>query len=170
MAPPRGRPKLPQGSQYHHFIPRFLLRNFASFKHPGKVAPKTSKGKSKAAAKPKKLSILDLKAGDFKQGDVDDTFGIVDLYRDFDKIDRDKQKLERELSALEDAASKILRSVKDKYEAGMERVQLIRKDKDLLRRFLIIMMYRNTTFAGRFDRSREDYDAAKAPSNPLRTA
>lgn len=149
---------MPQGSEYHHFIPRLLLENFASFKNPGKIVPKTSKTK-KGPPKPQKLTILDLEAGELKQGKVGDTFGIVDLYREFDNADGEQQILEKRLSALEGAASKILKTVKDRYDAGMGEVQLIRKDKDLLRRFLFIMMYRNSTFARRFDKAREDYNA-----------
>ena len=149
-----------QDSQYHHFIPRLLLRNFASFKHPGNIVPKTSKKKTKSRApQPQKLMILDLKSGAFRQGDVGDTFGIVDMYREFDEADRDQHKLEKELSKLESAAGEIFARVKKTYEAGKQEVQLIRKDKDILRRFLYIMMYRNSGFARRFEKSREDYDA-----------
>ena len=149
-----------QDSQYHHFIPRLLLRNFAAFKHPGHIVPKTSKKKPKSRApKPQKLTILDLKSGAIRQGDVGDTFGIVDMYREFDEADRDQHKLEKELSVLESAAGEIIARVKKTYEAGKEEVQLIRKDKDILRRFLYIMMYRNSSFAKRFEKSREDYDA-----------
>ena len=154
----RPRAKLPQGSEYHHFIPRLLLENFASFKNPGKIIPRTSRSK-KGPPKPQKLTILDLEADEFMQGKVSDIFGIVDLYRDFDKADGDQQKLEKKLSALEGEASKILKTVKDKYDAGKGEVQLISKDNDLLRRFLFIMMYRNSNFARRFHKSRKDYDA-----------
>ena len=155
----RPRGKLPQGSEYHHFIPRLLLENFATFKNPGKIVPKTSKKTKRGPPKPQKLTILDLEAGEFKQENIGDTFGIVDLYREFDKTDGEQQRLEKKLSALEGVASKILKNVKDKYDAGRGEVQLIRKDKDLLRRFLFVMMYRNSTLAKRFDKSRDDYDA-----------
>lgn len=73
----------PQSSQYHHFIPRFLLRNFAAFKNPGKIVPKVSRRTKNRAPKPQKLTMLDLESGNLKEGDVGDTFGIVDMYRDF---------------------------------------------------------------------------------------
>ena len=160
MAQSSSQKPSPERPQYHHFIPRFLLRNFAVFKNPGKIVPRTStKTKNRAAPKPQKLTVLNLKSGTFDQGDVGDTFGIVDLYRDFkESAGRDQQKLERELSVLESAAGEIVARVKRVYEAGKEEVQLVRKDKDVLRRFLFIMMYRNSSFAKRFETSREEYD------------
>lgn len=149
----------PQDSQYHHFIPRFLLRNFANFKNPGSIVPKTSKKTKNRAPKPQRLTILDLEAGDFRQGDVSDTFGIVDMYRDVSLADRDQQKLERELSVLESAAGEVVAYIKRMYDAGKGEVQLIRKERNLLRRFLFIVMYRNSTFARRFKKSKEDYDS-----------
>ena len=159
MAESSSQARSPKSSQYHHFIPRFLLRNFAVFKNPGKIVPKTSKRSKNQAPKPQKLTVLDLKAGDFKQGDVGETFGIVDLYRDFKEAGRDQQKLERELSVLESAAGEIYSRINKTFEAGKKEVQLIRKDKDILRRFLFIMMYRNSSFAVRFEKSREEYDS-----------
>ncbi len=138
----------PEPSQYHHFIPRFLLRNFAVFK--------TSK-KSKNRAQ--ELTALDLQSGDFKQGDVGKTFGVVDMYRDFEGANQDQHKLEKKLAVLESEAGKIVAVVKKRYDAGKKEVQLLRRERDLLRRFLFIMMYRNTTFAGRFEKSKEDYDS-----------
>ena len=149
----------PKPSQYHHFIPRFLLRNFAVFKNPGKIVPKTSKKSKNSAPKPQKLTVLDLQSGNFQQGDVGETFGVVDMYRDFEGADRDQHKLEKELSVLESKAGEIVTLVKQRYDAGKKEVQLLRKDRDLLRRFLFIMMYRNTNFAGRFVKSKEDYDS-----------
>ena len=148
-----------QRPPYHHFIPRFLLSNFAVFKNPGRIVPKTSARTKKPAPKPQKLAILDLKSGQFEQGDVADTFGIFDLYRDLDEASRDQYELEKRVSTLENDASKILRTVVQMYDAGKKEVQCLRKDRDLLRRFLFIMMYRNSGFARRFGKSREDYDS-----------
>ena len=159
MAESSSQARPPQSSQYHHFIPRFLLRNFADFKNPGKIVPKTSTKSKKRAPRPEKLTILDLTSGLSREGDVGNTFGIVDLYREFEKADGDQQKLEKELSVLERTTGEIVARVKKTYDAGKKEIQLPRKEKDALRRFLFIMMYRNSTFAERFEKSREDYDA-----------
>ena len=159
MAESSSQARPANSSQYHHFVPRFLLRNFAVFKNPGKVVQKTSKKSKNRPPRPQRLNILNLKSGAFEQGDVGDTFGIVDMYRDFEKAGPDQQKLERELSVLESAAGVIIAHVTKMYEAGQKEIQLIRKDKDILRRFLFIMMYRSSSFGQRFAKSKEDYDA-----------
>ena len=159
MAESISQKRPPQKPQYHHFVPRFLLYNFASFNNPGKIVPKTSQKAKNRPAKPQRLTVLDLKVGDFKTGNVSDTFGIVDMYRDFDQTDQDQHRLEKQLSALESAAGMLFARVKRMYDAGKKEIQLSRKERDLLRKFLFIMLYRNTTFAGRFEKSREDYDS-----------
>lgn len=100
-----------------------------------------------------------MESGQFKQGDVGDTFGIVDLYRDFNEANRDQHELEKRLSTPEHDASEIFRTVIKMCDAEKKEVQLLRKDRNLLRRFLFIMMYRNSSFARRFEKSREDYDS-----------
>lgn len=159
MAESSSQARPAESSQYHHFVPRFLLRNFAVFKNPGKVVQKTSKKTKNRPPRPQRLNVLNLKSGAFEQKDVGDTFGIVDMYRDFEKAGPDQQKLERELSVLESAAAEIVARITKMYEAGEKEIQLLRKDKDILRRFLFIMMYRNSTFGQRFAKSKEDYDS-----------
>lgn len=44
------------------------------------------------------------------------------------------------------------------YDAGKDEVHIARGEKDLLRRFLFLMLYRNRFFANRYDKSAADYD------------
>ena len=145
--------------QYHHFIPRFLLRNFAVFKHPGKITPKTSSSKKKSPPVPNRLNLLNIETGKLEQADVGHTFGFVDMYRDFDVSEPNQYDLEKRLSRLESDTSEIFRKAKRMHDAGKDEVQLSRKEKDLVRRFLFIMLYRNRTQAGRYEKSAEDYDS-----------
>lgn len=145
-------------SQYHHFIPRFLLRNFAVFKNPGKITPKTSRNKKQRAPAPTRLNLLNLETGALEQADVAHTFGFVDLYRDFDASEPEQHDLEKRLSRLEGDASEIFRKAKRMQEDGKHEFQLTRGEKDLLRRFIFIMLYRNRTMAGRYEKSAADYD------------
>ena len=144
--------------QYHHFIPRFLLRNFAVFKNPGNVRPRTGRGKKKPAPAPSRLNTLDFAAGALIQEDVARTFGFVDMYRDINASASDPYDLEKRLSRLENDAARIIADIKRAHDSGRENVHLKRSDKDLLRRFLFIMHYRNTTLAGRYEKSTEEYD------------
>ena len=145
-------------SQYHHFIPRFLLRNFAVFKNPGKITPKTSRNKKKRAPAPTRLNLLNLEIGALEQADVAHTFGFVDMYRDFDASEPEQHDLEKRLSRLEGDASEIFRKAKRMQEEGKHEFRLTRGEKDLLRRFIFIMLYRNRTMAGRYEKSAADYD------------
>ena len=147
------------GSQYHHFIPRFLLRNFAVFKNPGKITPKTSTSKKKRAPVPTRLNLLNLEKGALEQADVAHTFGFVDLYRDLDASEPEQHDLEKRLSRLEGDASEIFRKATRMQEGGKHEFQLTRGEKDLLRRFIFIMLYRNRTMVGRYDKSAADYDS-----------
>ena len=146
-------------SQYHHFIPRFLLRNFAVFKNPGKVKPKTGRGKKKSAPAPSRLNTLDFAAGALIQEDVAHTFGFVDMYRDIVASPSDPYDLEKRLSRLENDVSRIIADIKRAHDSGREAIHIKRPEKDLLRRFLFIMLYRNNTLAGRYEKSTEEYDA-----------
>ena len=145
-------------SQYHHFIPQFLLRNFAVFKNPGKITPRTSKNKKKPAPAPSRLNLLNLETKALEQADVAHTFGFVDLYRDFDASEPEQHDLEKRLSRLESDASEVFRKATRMQEGGKHEFQLTRGEKDLLRRFIFIMLYRNKTMAGRYEKSAADYD------------
>ncbi|KAG6991107.1 hypothetical protein G7Y79_00057g090890 [Physcia stellaris] len=150
---------LNQASQYHHFIPRFLLTNFAVFKNPGNIKPRMDRGKKKPAPKPSRLNLLDFATGTLTQQDVGRTFGFVDMYKDVASSTSDPFDLEKRLSRLENDASKIISDIKRAHDSGRGDVHLKRQDKDLLRRFLFIMLYRNRTLARRYEKSTEEYDA-----------
>lgn len=115
--------------QYHHFIPRFLLRNFVIFKHPGKITPKTSSSKKKSPLVSNRLNLLNLKTGKLEQADIGHTFGFVDIYRDFDVSEPKQYDLKKRLSRLESDTSEIFRKAKRMHDAGKDEVQLSRKGK-----------------------------------------
>ena len=144
--------------QYHHFIPRFLLRNFAVFKNPGNVKPRTGRGNKKPAPVPSRLNTLDIATGTLVQEDVGRTFGFVDMYRDINASTPDSYDLEKRLSRLENDAARIIAGIKRAHDSGREAVQIKRPEKDLLRRFIFIMLYRNRTLAGHYEKSTEEYD------------
>ena len=146
-------------SQYHHFVPRFLLRNFAVFKNPGNVKPRTGRGKKSSAPAPTRLNTLDFVAGTLIQEDVARTFGFFDMYRDINASASDPDDLEKRLSRLENDAARIIADIKRAHDSGREAIHIKRPEKDLLRRFLFIMHYRNTTLAGRYEKSTKEYDA-----------
>ncbi|KAL8960490.1 MAG: hypothetical protein Q9183_005456, partial [Haloplaca sp. 2 TL-2023] len=147
-------------SQYHHYIPRFLLRNFAVHRDEHRKSTTTAKNKGKAKySQPENLNLLNLQTGAIEQTFLRKNFGVQDMYRDFTPSQPDQHKMEKQLARLEEEASQIINLVKRRFEAGKEEVQLSRREKDQLRKFLFIMLYRNRSFHSRFEKSREDYDA-----------
>lgn len=55
------------------------------------------------------------------------------MYRDFDGAFPEQHDLEKRLSQLEGDASEIVTKIRRAYTSGAGEIQLIRKDKDLLR-------------------------------------
>jgi hypothetical protein len=81
---------VPEKSQYHHFIPRFILRNYS---HPGQ--PPSSLNNSKKRGKRKNgprltepvLYGINLAGEEVEltETTVAKTFGMMDMYRDLGK-------------------------------------------------------------------------------------
>ncbi|KAI5782678.1 hypothetical protein EDC01DRAFT_222222 [Geopyxis carbonaria] len=168
-------------SQYHHFIPRFILRNFVDPNAPPPAPPgstsspaaedaapatprgkrgKTGKGgkKQRRPAKPKStssdrdgtLNIVHLKTMTLDHAPLSKTFGGVDLYRDDATPDLEQMAIEKALGVLESKAGRIIGKIRADFEAGKKSTAMPRADRDLLRKFAFIMMYRSKKFGGRF--------------------
>ena len=69
------------------------------------------------------------------------TFGLTDMYRDFEHASN-QHYLEEQLSKLESNAGRIITKIRKGFEAGDADVYLTRPDRDTLRKFLFIMKYR----------------------------
>lgn len=153
-----------ENPQYHHFIPQFILRNFA---HP--YRPPEGKGRSnrrfngfnggrgrgqrKVVLRPgdPMLDIIDLSNDnpELAESPVRRTFGLTDMYRDFAKAS-DQNCLEKQLSKLESEAARIISKIRKAFDSGDEAVWLSRQERDALRKFLFIMKYRGKGFHKRF--------------------
>jgi hypothetical protein len=68
-------------------------------------------------------------------------------------------KIEHKFELLEASASKIIRAIENDFASGKKTTRLSRPDKDTLRRFLFIMLYRSRKFHDRFEKEIEDYNA-----------
>ena len=102
-------------SQYHHYIPQFILRNFA---HPFKP-PKVPKN-HKLGGKPKgkkgyyrgnpMLYTINMAGPSAQIGEspVSGTFGNTDMYRDFENAPN-QHYIEQKLSRLESDAARIIK-------------------------------------------------------------
>lgn len=150
--------------QYQHYIPQFLLRNFAD--PDAVVSPVPRKRKDRRygqRAGDKTINTVILSDGPPKivALPVKRICGEYDMYRDDSKFTiRDQGRIETKLSQIEQAASVVIRKVAQAHSNGKEDMTLSRHDKDTLRKFLFVMKYRSPIFFRRFNHQRaEDYNA-----------
>jgi hypothetical protein len=169
MAPTSPSPSRPlvEKSQYHHFIPRFILRNFAY------ASPKTGyknrrgngrhgKNQSRGDSNGKDtVHTLDLSGATSQliEAPLSRIFGQVDMYRDFAKA-KNQQYIENQLADLESLAGMVISKICKSFEAGAVDVWISRLERDTLRKFLFIMKYRSSNMHKRFcHESAEEYCA-----------
>ncbi|KAK3337974.1 hypothetical protein B0H65DRAFT_309012 [Neurospora tetraspora] len=158
MSHPKPNNMAPAASngQYQHFVPQFLLKNFA---HRVPKAPKAPKG----TPKPKYekgmfpgdlvISSLDMTqdAAAFTEKPVSRILGQINMYDDFiTKPDKERRHVEKLLSRLEAQAAQIVTKVTKALEAKEPAVRLMWDERSLLRKFLFLMRYRNIVFYKRF--------------------
>ncbi|KAK3947352.1 hypothetical protein QBC32DRAFT_354635 [Pseudoneurospora amorphoporcata] len=147
--------------QYQHFVPQFLLKNFA---HRVPKAPKGPKG----TPKPKYekgmfpgdlvISSLDLTqdAAVFTEKPVSRILGQINMYDDFTKPNGEQRHVEKLLSKLEAQAAHIFTKITKAYEAKEGGVVLTRDERNLIRKFLFLMKYRGHRFHTRFFHERPE--------------
>ncbi|KAI9722786.1 MAG: hypothetical protein M1828_004482 [Chrysothrix sp. TS-e1954] len=180
-------------TEYQHYVPRFLLRNYRFNKLQNKNAPRR-KGKHKSShhaadesppvpdreLRDGLVREIDLAKGKLVETLLSETFGMDAMYSSDVPQDhtRTLNDIETRLSKLEGKASEIIASVKRDFDSGKHVTSLKRlvwrtnrdplgstllissmQDKNLLRKFLFIMHYRNKTFHSRFSKSLASYDA-----------
>lgn len=124
----------PENSQYHHFIPQFILRNFAHPYHSpaGKGCAKRPSNRGGSQKKTglhpgdSVLHVIDLSNDnpELAESPIRRTFGLTDMYRDFAKASA--------------------------FNSGNQAVWISRQERDDLRKFLFIMKYRGKGFHKRF--------------------
>ena len=144
-------------TQYHHYIPRFTLQNFA---HP--FLPQNVSGRHKQRNKHKRqkghypgeemIYAINLAGTEpqITETSVACTFGQMDMYRDFANTPN-QHEVEQKLSRLESNAARIIQKIRKEYEAQKKGIWISRSERDTLRKFLFIMKYRAPGFRRRFD-------------------
>lgn len=146
-------------SQYHHFVPRFILRNYS---HPGPPPLATKRrGKRKNGPRAPEQMVFGIDLSDSEpkitETPVAKTFGMIDMYRDPTASSKQHQ-IEEELSILESRAGEVISTIRKAFEAGKKEIWINRTQRDVLRKFLFIMKYRNKGFHQRyFHQTAEEY-------------
>ena len=143
-------------SQYHHYIPRFTLRNFAhpfqpqnvSGRHRQRNKHKRQKGHYSGEEMIYAIHLAGIEP-QITETPVASTFGQMDMYRDFANAPN-QHEVEQKLSRLESNAARIIHKIRKEYEAQKKEIWIPRSERDTLRKFLFIMKYRGPRFRRRF--------------------
>ncbi|KAK4152137.1 hypothetical protein C8A00DRAFT_44735 [Chaetomidium leptoderma] len=152
--------------QYQHFVPQFLLQNFAHPYKPDGDSPKKRKGGGKRKYQkgmyPKDPVVrnLDLVAEPpvICEKPVKRILGQMNMYQDTSQPTKQQQHVEEMLSKLEARASAVVRKITKAFEEKEAGLWLMRSERDLLRKFLFVLKYRGDGFRHRFfHQNPEDY-------------
>ncbi|KAI0406490.1 hypothetical protein F4802DRAFT_596183 [Xylaria palmicola] len=159
-------PAVSSKPEYQHFVPQFMLRNFAH-KYTG---PQRS-GKGGKGKKQKKDTLfrgelvvnnVDLKVDPIaiEEAKVSRILGQYDMYQDTAQPTGQQRQIETMFGKLENHVSTIFRKVTKAFEAGDPNVWVTREERNSIRKFLFILKYRGTTFHQRFSHeSVAEYDS-----------
>ncbi|KAK7974548.1 hypothetical protein PG989_016396 [Apiospora arundinis] len=141
---------------YQHFIPQFLLKNFAHhYKEPNNTTKRHRKIKHKKGKPyPGDLVVnhvnLTTDPPELAESLVKRVMGQFDMYRDTTQPSHLQQHVEQLLGKIESRASTIFRSITKAFERGDSEIWINRDERNLLRKFLFLLKYRGSTFHRRF--------------------
>ncbi|KAJ5918122.1 hypothetical protein N7454_010497 [Penicillium verhagenii] len=148
----------------HHFIPRFMLRQFAPKDQPPAgpliASSDDSRWRKRSIGKRRDFLVnkVDLEKSILTQRPVSTEFALVDMYRD-PGFDQNPYHLEEKLAKLESQASDIIHRAFNQFSRGLV-LELKRSELDNLRKFLFLMKYRNSGMFDRYDHDNvDDYQA-----------
>ncbi|KAK3379138.1 hypothetical protein B0T24DRAFT_716765 [Lasiosphaeria ovina] len=154
-------------SQYQHFVPQFLLRNFAHPYKPEKEGPRNRKNGKKTKYErgmfpgDKVVRSLNLTEDSpvICEKPISRVLGQMNMYSDSSKIGhQQQQQVEKLLSKLESQACQIFRRITKAFEDNEAGLWITRSERDLIRKFLFILKYRGSGFHHRFYHDKpEDY-------------
>ncbi|KAF7626843.1 hypothetical protein AFLA_014226 [Aspergillus flavus NRRL3357] len=140
-------------AEYHHFIPRFLLRQCAALEQPPPT--RRQRGRRPRSQRPQGqppkdpfVNAIDLRKNALVQVSISREFGLVDMYRD--QGYQNPRHIEDNLGKLEGHAGRIIKKASDTFKAG-QTLELTRRERDTIRKFLFLMKYRNSTFYARYN-------------------
>lgn len=152
-----------QRSQYHHFVPRFILKNFAHpFRPPDEAVSGPFKDSRRRNRRRKKkngvypdepmlnIANFDGDTASVVEMPIAKTLGMTDMYRDVREGAKNQHHLEEKLSKLESQAGMVISKIRKSFEAGEREVCITRPERDTLRKFLFIMKYRGSGAHKRF--------------------
>ncbi|CAG8716918.1 25992_t:CDS:1 [Dentiscutata erythropus] len=147
-----------QKNEYHHYIPRFILRNFAIdnyenvFTNNRKLFGQKQKF-WKSKRKGEFLQTYNRANNQLGTSLIARIYGYTNMYEDLNN--NDTMHVEKKLSILEEKASKVVRDIIETSQTKSQ-IVLLRKNLADLRKFLFIMNYRKPARRNQFADKRFD--------------
>lgn len=144
-------------SQYHHFVPQFLLKNFVDA-----CVPRDRRARRRKRNADPTVNRVDLssKTPEVIEIPVKRILGKTDMYRDTNKPCAEQQHVEMMFGQVESRTSRIFRNITKAFDEGHRGIWITRDERNLVRKFLFLMKYRGPSFYGRYNHeTASDYDA-----------
>ncbi|KAJ8596828.1 hypothetical protein M405DRAFT_781125, partial [Rhizopogon salebrosus TDB-379] len=126
--------------QYHHFIPRFILRRF-------QVGPVKCKEFRLTGVDPEYVHYYDIATGSLDIRSIGKVYGVPNFYQDVRNTENINE-IEEKLADLEREAASIITDMHKALPQGT--LTLKRNTLNLLRKFLFIMHYRNVACSSKY--------------------
>ncbi|KAL2145166.1 hypothetical protein VTI28DRAFT_7802 [Corynascus sepedonium] len=123
----------PHETQYQHYIPRFILKQFA---HAEVI-------KTRSIIEGH-LHVFDLPSGQFSLKEVGKTCGGQNLY--YNANDTNPMRIEHLFSKLESRASTVFRKISTAVAEGRDHIDILEKDVHLLFKFMHLSLKRSQQF------------------------
>ncbi|RPB29687.1 hypothetical protein L211DRAFT_34180 [Terfezia boudieri ATCC MYA-4762] len=144
-AGPSGYP--PGRSEYQHFVPRLVLREFAT-------------AEARAAATERRnplINVYSLTDGSITPSPVATSYGHMNMYQDAGASLVDEMHIEKALGVLEGQASRIIMRIKKAQAKNTPSVTLTRVERNCVRKFLFVMKLRHPLFWAKYGCTMEEY-------------
>lgn len=151
--------------EYQHYIPQFLLKNFAHEYVPpdkskaGKSGRRNRKKKKMYPGDPVVNSLCLTDPFSIEEGLVKRVCGLENMYENPAKPVNVQPRLEKRFGEFESRASRIYRKIISAYTNGKHNVMLERAEKDVLRKFMFLLLFRGKQYYTRYNLDNmQDYD------------
>ncbi|KAI0433530.1 hypothetical protein F5Y09DRAFT_298681 [Xylaria sp. FL1042] len=153
----------PSNPEYQHFVPQFILRNFAH-KYTGPQRSKKGKKNKGDNMFRGELVVNNVNLRDdpirIEETKVKRILGQYDMYQNTALPAAERREIETLLGKLEACVSIIFRKIIKAFEAEEPSVWVTREERNTIRKFLFILKYRGSGFHQRFyHESSDQYDA-----------
>ncbi|KEY65508.1 hypothetical protein S7711_09298 [Stachybotrys chartarum IBT 7711] len=134
-------------SQFHHYIPRFILKHFAYTSH---------NIRTKSSVQDGLLHVFDVSSRQFSLGEVKKTCGTQNLY--YDANNTDPMRIEDLFSKLESKTSTMFHKISTAVTEGHDHIDILEKDIHILFKFMMLSIRRSNQSKDEVENSYREND------------